>query len=79
MKREQGEFGMAKPVLIARAKVSGREPPRWVTIGAGFRAQFDSGPGISVQLQSIPFNFDGNFILMPPRDDDVDQETGEIP
>ena len=69
---------MAKPVLIARAKVDGRSPPRWVTIGAAFKAQFDEGAGLSVQLQATPFNWDGNFLLMPPLPDDADPETGEI-
>lgn len=71
---------MAKPALIARAKVDGKDPPRWTTIGVAFRANFDNGPGLSVQLDALPFNFNGSFILMPPRDDDSphDPETGEV-
>jgi hypothetical protein len=55
---------MARPMYIARAKISD-EPARWTTIGAAFRAQFNEGVGLSVQLQSRPFNWDGNFILTP--------------
>jgi hypothetical protein len=72
---------MAKPVLIARAKIAGKDPPRWTTIGVAFRAQFEGGISLSVQLDSIPFNWDGSFVLKPPAPNDDpphDPETDEI-
>jgi hypothetical protein len=50
-----------KPVYIARAKVNNG----WQTIGAAW--QFRSGePGLSVQLNTLPINFDGRFVLLEP-------------
>jgi hypothetical protein len=50
-----------KPVFIARAKVNGG----WQTIGAAW--DFRSGdPGLSVQLNTLPINFDGRFVLLEP-------------
>ena len=71
---------MAKPVLIARAKIAGKDPPRWTTIGVAFRASFEGGSGLSVQLDSLPFNWDGSFVLKPPApsDESADPDTGEI-
>lgn len=57
---------MAKPVLIARAQIAGTNPPRWTQIGVAFRAEFENGAGLSVKLESIPFNWDGSFVLKPP-------------
>ena len=60
---------MAKPVLIARARIEGKDPPRWVSIGAGFKADFNGRDGLSVQLHSLPFNWTGSFVLMPPLEE----------
>src|SRR5258708_3914276 len=50
-----------KPVYVARAKVNGG----WQTIGACWK--FRSGePGFSVQLNTLPINFDGRFVLLEP-------------
>jgi len=50
-----------KPKLIARAKVNNG----WQTIGAAW--DFRSGePGLSVQLNTLPINFDGRFVLLEP-------------
>lgn len=61
-----------QPVYIARAKVNGG----WQTIGAAWR--FRSGdPGLSVQLNTLPINFDGRFVLLEPLQDGQEPEPQE--
>lgn len=64
---------MSKPAFYARATVAtrrvdgGEDDERVVrTIGAAF--SFDKGNGYVVNLNSIPTNWDGSFILVPPRE-----------
>lgn len=54
-----------KPVFNARAK---REPDSeyMQTIGAAWT--FKEGEGYVVRLHSLPTNWDGSFILVPPKD-----------
>jgi hypothetical protein len=58
-----------RPVYNARAKVGvdsdGNNVMR--TIGAAFA--FKEGDGLVVNLQMLPTQFDGSFILVPPKDD----------
>ena len=64
---------MAKPVFIARTKLPAKregEKERWVSIGAAFDARFSNGDGLSVQLHSMPFGWNGQFVLMPPLEGD---------
>jgi hypothetical protein len=50
-----------KPRYIARAKVNGG----WQNIGAAWN--FRSGEeGLSIQLNTLPINFDGRFVLLEP-------------
>ena len=56
-----------KPQYIARAKVG----TGWTSIGAAWDLR--SGEvGFSVKLTTIPLNWDGRFVLMPPL------ENGEV-
>jgi hypothetical protein len=66
---------MAKPALIARAKLSSRsddanEPARWITLGVAFEANIKGELGYSVKLNVIPVGWNGDLLLMPPQDDD---------
>lgn len=57
-----------KPQFVARVKVNGG----WQTVGAAWA--FRSGEeGLSVQLNTLPINFDGRFVLMPPLVADAEQ------
>ena len=66
---------MAKPALIARAKLASRsddpnEQARWVTLGVAFEANIKGEVGYSVKLNVIPTGWNGDLLLMPPQDDD---------
>jgi hypothetical protein len=55
----------SKPVYVARAR-QGPESEYMQTIGAAW--PFNEGDGLVVTLQFIPTNWDGKFILVPPKD-----------
>jgi hypothetical protein len=57
----------AKPVYNARVKQN-PESDFMVTIGAAW--PFNQGDGLVVQLNLIPTNWDGKFILVAPKDDE---------
>ncbi len=59
------------PSLIARAKVG----MGWVTIGAAWPLR-SGEEGLSLKLTTIPLNWDGRFVLLPPLGD---EETAEPP
>src|SRR5438876_3237622 len=61
----------AKPKYIARAKVGGG----WVNIGAAWPLR-SGEEGYSLKLTTIPLNWDGRFILLPPLEND---DPGEAP
>jgi hypothetical protein len=54
-----------KPVYVARAR-QGAESEYMQTIGAAW--PFNEGDGLVVTLQFIPTNWDGKFILVPPKE-----------
>lgn len=57
-----------KPDFLAKAKQS-KESEFFNIIGAAWR--WKQGDGLVVKLQTIPVgDWDGSFILTPPRDDD---------
>jgi len=56
-----------KPVFNARAK-KGPESEYMTTIGAAWA--FKEGEGYVVRLESLPVNWDGSFILVPPKEGD---------
>jgi len=56
-----------KPKLRARAKQDPNEN-HIQTIGAAW--EFKDGEGLAVKLQFIPTNWDGSFILVPPRENE---------
>lgn len=61
-----------KPSYIARSKVGNG----WLTIGAAW--PFRSGePGLSVQLNTLPINFDGRFVLLEPLEDGEPEPKGD--
>lgn len=61
-----------RPDLIARAVVQKArnkdEKDFFQTIGAAWQRQ--NGDGYTVTLQTVPVNWDGKFVLMPPKEDD---------
>jgi hypothetical protein len=57
----------AKPIYNARVKQN-PDSDFMVTIGAAW--PFNQGDGLVVQLNLIPTNWDGKFILVPPKDDE---------
>jgi hypothetical protein len=54
-----------KPIYNARVKVGDGDFMQ--TIGAAW--PFNEGDGLVVTLNLIPTNWDGKFILVPPKDD----------
>jgi len=61
-----------KPDYVARAKVGNG----WVNIGAAWPLR-SGEDGFSLKLTTIPLNWDGRFVLLPPLDsgeDPVPQE-----
>lgn len=56
------------PDLVARCKQS-PDSEFWVTIGAAWTADINGKKGYSVRLHTLPVNFDGSFLLMPPKED----------
>lgn len=57
----------AKPIYNARVRQN-PESDFMVTIGAAW--PFNEGDGLVVSLSLIPTNWDGKFILVPPKDGD---------
>ena len=58
-----------QPVFTVRAK-DGANPKGWITVGAAWDFK-DGSPGLAVKLNSLPLNWDGSLVLLPPlaRDD----------
>jgi hypothetical protein len=56
-----------KPKYIARAKVG----TGWTSIGAAWELR-SGEDGFSLKLTTIPLNWDGRFVLLPPL------ENGEV-
>ena len=50
-----------KPDFVARAKVGNG----WTNIGAAWPLK-SGEPGYSLRLTTIPLNWDGRFVLLPP-------------
>jgi hypothetical protein len=58
-----------QPVYFAFAKVNGG----WVKLGAAWKSDFrNGGDGYSLQLSTLPLNWDGRFILAMPDQDPPD-------
>lgn len=55
-----------KPSYIARAKVGSG----WVNLGAAWPLR-SGEDGLSLQLTTIPLNWDGRFVLLPPLGDEA--------
>jgi hypothetical protein len=64
-----------QPQYIARAKV----PNGWVSIGAAWPLR-SGEEGFSLKLTTIPLNWDGRFVLLPPLPtEDVAEDAPEEP
>lgn len=61
-----------KPEYIARAKVGNG----WVSIGAAWRLR-SGEEGFSLKLTTIPLNWDGRFVLLPPLENGEVQDVQE--
>ncbi|MGO8866409.1 MAG: hypothetical protein ACLQME_07915 [Alphaproteobacteria bacterium] len=55
-----------KPVFVARARQK-PDSEFMVTIGAAW--PFKDGEGFVVKLQQTPVQWDGSFLLVPPKDE----------
>ena len=69
MDNQDGDINMSKgdkPVFNVRAR---REPDSeyMTTIGAAWK--FKQGEGYVVKLHSVPVNWDGSIVLVPPKDE----------
>jgi hypothetical protein len=56
----------SKPIYNARAKQT-PDSDMMITIGAAW--PFNEGDGLVVKLQQTPTQWDGSFILVPPKED----------
>jgi hypothetical protein len=61
-----------KPIYIARAKVGNG----WVSIGAAWKLK-SGEDGFSLKLTTIPLNWDGRFVLLPPLENDEVPEVAD--
>jgi hypothetical protein len=61
-----------QPKYIARAKVQNG----WVSIGAAWPLR-SGEEGFSLKLTTIPLNWDGRFVLLPPLENEDVGDTGE--
>jgi hypothetical protein len=61
-----------KPRYVARAKVGNG----WVTIGAAWDVR-SGEDALSLQLTTVPLNWDGRFILLPPLENGEDPDPRE--
>ena len=52
------------PIFTVRAK-DGANPRGWITVGAAWDFK-DGSPGLAVKLNSLPLNWDGSLVLLPP-------------
>ena len=57
--------GRPKPKYIARAKVGNG----WTNIGAAWPLR-SGEEGLSLKLTTIPLNWDGRFVLLPPLENE---------
>lgn len=62
------EENKRKPDLIARCKQS-PDSDFWITVGAAWSADINGKEGYSVKLHSAPIDWDGSFLLMPPKEE----------
>ena len=67
--KKQVEPETRKPDFVCRAR---QEPNSeyFTTIGVAWSFKNDK-PGFSVKLSSIPTNWDGTFIMLPPLEPDA--------
>ena len=61
-----------KPRYIARAKVGNG----WVSIGAAWDVR-SGEDALSLQLTTVPLNWDGRFVLLPPLENGQEPEPRE--
>ena len=67
VKKEEVE--KKQPVFIARCKQS-EDSEYWMTAGAAWEANFkDGSKGYSLKLNNLPVGWNGDLLLMPPKED----------
>lgn len=60
----------SKPIYNVRAKTGRKDDDGndiFVTVGAAW--PFDRGDGMNLRINLLPVNFDGQLMLVPPRDE----------
>ena len=65
-----------QPVFIVRAK-DGPNPQDWGTVGAAWDFK-DGSPGYFVKLKSLPLQWDGTLIFLPPLSNDDEAPARQI-
>ena len=63
-KKAQPEPETRKPDFVVRARQA-PDSEYWVTLGVAWSFK-DGKQGFSVKLQTVPTNWDGQFLLLPP-------------
>jgi hypothetical protein len=56
-----------KPAFVARANVGDDDSRFFVNIGAAWN--WKNGDGLVLKLHSLPLNWNGDCILVPPKDE----------
>jgi hypothetical protein len=56
-----------QPDFVVRCRQS-PDSDFWQTIGAAWSANINGETGYSVRLHAIPTNWDGSFLLLPPKE-----------
>lgn len=68
-KQEEKQPEKRQPDFIVRAKQSA-DSEYWSTIGAAWTANFkDGSTGYSVKINNMPLNWNGDCLLMRPKQD----------
>jgi hypothetical protein len=57
----------SKPAFVARANVGDGDSKFFVNIGAAWK--WKNGEGLVLKLHSLPINWNGDCILVPPKDE----------
>lgn len=67
-KKEEPKVEKRQPDYVVRCKQS-PDSEYWLTIGAGWTAKFKDGTeGISLKINSQPVGWNGDCLLMKPKD-----------
>lgn len=67
-KKDEAKAEKRQPDYIVRCKQA-PDSEYWITIGAAWTAKFkDGSEGFSVKINAAPIGWNGDCLLMPPKD-----------